>query len=111
MIAMVVFLSLTSGPVNIDIDHIDKVEHTLAYLILMGWFAQIYDSTKTRLLFAVGFIGMGIGLEFLQGMGGVRYFEYSDMVANSLGVVLGWVLTRKRFDRILVTLERQVFRG
>jgi len=42
-------------------------------------------------MYATGFILMGIALEFLQGMTGTRSFEVFDMVANSVGVALGWI--------------------
>jgi glycopeptide antibiotics resistance protein len=34
---------------------------------------------------------MGIALEFLQGMTDTRSFEVLDMVANAVGVALGWI--------------------
>jgi glycopeptide antibiotics resistance protein len=33
---------------------------------------------------------MGIGLEFIQGMLGYRTYEVFDMLANTIGVLLGW---------------------
>ena len=107
MVAVVIGLSLTSTPPEIDVgfEYLDKVEHTFAYLVLMGWFAQIYHAANIRLLFAVGLIVMGVGLEILQGLGGVRYFEYGDMVANSSGVLLGWLMGYFGIDRVLYRIE------
>jgi glycopeptide antibiotics resistance protein len=34
---------------------------------------------------------MGVGLEFIQGMLGYRTYEVFDMLANAIGVLLGWV--------------------
>ena len=44
LVALVVYLSLTSHPVEVDIeiDYLDKIFHTLAYFSLMFWFTQIY---------------------------------------------------------------------
>ena len=53
-------------------------------------FCQIYDQRRTRLAYAIGFIAMGVALEFLQGMTGYRTFEVLDMLANAVGVALGW---------------------
>jgi glycopeptide antibiotics resistance protein len=57
--------------------------------MLMYWFAQLYAK---RLFYALGFIAMGVALEFIQGMTPYRTFEYFDMVANAAGVLLGWAL-------------------
>lgn len=107
MVAVVIGLSLMPAPpeLDIDFDYLDKVEHSLSYFVLMGWFAQIYHAANIRLLFAVGLIVMGIGLEILQGLGGVRYFEYGDMVANSSGVLLGWLMGYFGIDRVLYRIE------
>jgi glycopeptide antibiotics resistance protein len=53
----------------------------------MFWFAQLYER---RLACAVGFIALGIALEFAQGGLGYRSFELYDMLANALGVLAGW---------------------
>jgi VanZ family protein len=33
---------------------------------------------------------MGIAIEFVQGATGYRSFEVMDMVADAIGVLLGW---------------------
>ena len=53
-------------------------------------FCQAYDQRRTRIAYALGFIGMGILIEFLQRMTGYRDFEVLDMVADAIGVLLGW---------------------
>lgn len=107
MVAVVIWLSLTSKPpeIGIDFEYLDKVQHTLAYFVLMGWFVQIYHAANIRLLIAAGLIVMGVGMEVLQGLGGVRYFEYADMVANSSGVLLGWLLGWIGIDTVLYRIE------
>ena len=56
----------------------------------MLWFAQLYRPTRTRALYAAGFIAMGIAIECIQPFTG-RAFEVADMAADTLGVLLGWV--------------------
>jgi glycopeptide antibiotics resistance protein len=56
----------------------------------MVLFCQVYAARSTRTAYAAGFIAMGIAIEFLQGMTGYRHFDVLDMVANGLGVLLGW---------------------
>ena len=84
MVAAVVWGSLTPAPPQAGND---KIGHFAAYGVLMFWFAQLYLS---RLACAAGFIALGIALEFAQGWLGYRSFELYDMVADALGVLLGW---------------------
>ena len=55
----------------------------------MFWFAFLYRRTPTRLWYALGFIAMGVAIEFIQPYTG-RDFEIADMLADALGVALGW---------------------
>jgi len=56
----------------------------------MFWFAQLYVRAPARLAYAVGFVAMGIALEFIQPRFG-RDFEVADMAADAIGVALGWI--------------------
>jgi len=85
--AAIVWLSLTPSPPEVDIAHGDKLGHFAAYGLLMFWFCQLYTR---RTFFAAGFILMGVALEVIQGQLGYRSFEAADMLANALGVLLGW---------------------
>ena len=88
--AAIVWLSLTPAPPEVDIAHSDKLGHFAGYGLLMFWFAQLYQQRKSRIAYALGFVAMGVGLEFLQGQLGYRTYEVFDMYANALGVLLGW---------------------
>ncbi|HEV3007636.1 MAG TPA: VanZ family protein [Burkholderiales bacterium] len=88
--AAIVWLSLTPAPPEVDIAHSDKLGHFAGYGLLMFWFAQLYQQRKSRIAYALGFVAMGVGLEFLQGQLGYRTYEVFDMYANTLGVLLGW---------------------
>ncbi len=102
----IIYFSLTSSGIpavgkNIN----DKVLHTLGYFVLMLWFCQIYFRRLHRLILMTVFIFMGIGLEFLQGYGGVRHYEIADMFANSAGVLIGWLAATKGLDGMLAWFE------
>ncbi len=84
------------------------MKHLLAYAVLMGWFGQIYTRTTTQRSWLLGLILLGVALEFLQGWGGVRFFDPADMLANSLGVLLGYWLTRGRLAGALLHIERRL---
>ncbi|WP_455207218.1 VanZ family protein [Kaarinaea lacus] len=107
LIALVIYLSLTSTPPPMpSVEFGDKISHLLAYGILSGWFGQLYTRFKTQLWIFFGFSLMGIILEYLQGLDPARYFEYGDMTANAVGAALGWWLTRTWFAGTLLKFER-----
>ena len=59
-------------------------------------------------MIALVFIFMGVTLEYLQSFDPNRYFEYADMVANSVGVALGFVVALTGAKNILLKLEKVV---
>jgi len=89
LVAAIVMVSVIPSPPSINIEEGDKLGHLLAYGGAMLWFSLLYRDWRTRLRYALGFIAMGIALEFVQGWLGYRSFEVLDMLANSAGVLLG----------------------
>jgi len=110
LVGFVLYLSLTSNPVKIDldIDYLDKIFHVLAYFALMFWFAQIYHDKYWRSAYAVALVLMGAGLEYLQSFDPERYYELADMVANTTGVVLGLLLALTSAKNILLYIESRL---
>jgi VanZ family protein len=88
--ALIVWLSLTPSPPQIDIEQGDKLGHFAAYGTLMFWFCLLYPRRRTRIAYALLWIAMGIGLEFIQGQLGYRTYDVYDMYANTIGVLIGW---------------------
>jgi glycopeptide antibiotics resistance protein len=86
----------------------DKVMHMLAYGFLMGWFAQIYRHLMARLVLVVALVVMGVAVEYLQGMLAHRQFDTMDMVANTFGVLLAWLLSYTWLGRVFVVFERLI---
>ena len=103
---MVIYFSLnnTGMPVVSSFLH-DKLSHILGYAGLMLWFVQLYKGRGMRSLIAVLLICLGMVLEYLQGIGGVRMFEVGDMLANASGVVVGWLVAVAGMDRVLAWFE------
>ncbi len=91
LVLMVTYLSLTPKPPESPVEFGDKIGHLIAYATLMGWWHQI-ERNACRL--ALAFILMGLALEILQSLGGIRQGDIFDMAANSLGVGLGWFAAR-----------------
>jgi len=110
LVASVWYLSLTPKPPQIDlgISFFDKISHFTAYAVMMGWFMQLYQATRTRLFYALGFVCMGVAIEILQGMGTARMFEYADMLANSLGIVLLLSLMKTDVGNFMWWFEQKI---
>lgn len=106
MVATVALLSLI--PLEADLSEgKDKWSHFVAYGALMYWFSLLY-LRQGRL--AAAFIAMGIVIEILQSYTGYRSFEYADMVADAVGVLLGWILAQTSLRGLLHWLERPLLR-
>jgi VanZ family protein len=110
-VATVVYLSLIPNPPEtVRFPGVDKLQHALAYGLLMLWFCQMYVIRTQRLLLTGLLILLGIVVEFLQERTGYRYFEFTDMLANAVGVMLGWVWARTGLGKIGSTLETKFFK-
>lgn len=110
-VAVVLYLSLMPYPPEpMRFPGIDKLQHALAYGLLMLWFCQVYVRRTQRLFAAALLVALGIVVEILQGMTGYRYFEPGDMVANATGVILGWVWARTALGHIGPALETRLFK-
>ncbi len=108
--AAIVWLSLTESPPKLGFQQGDKIGHFVAYGTLMYWFCQLYAAAPARIAHAAGFAAMGVALEFIQGALGYRSFEVFDMVANSLGVLLGWALAAATGAGLFVRIESPIAR-
>jgi VanZ family protein len=100
-VAAILWLSLMPMPPQpLTFDYSDKFGHTLAYLFLMGWFAVVCRG-RSRSAAAAWLATMGVLVEMLQGLSGYRYFEFADMVANSGGVLLAWLMMNRFGDALV----------
>lgn len=107
IVALVVYLSLTSKPLNLNLGFAnqDKLYHALAYFTLMFWFTQIYHKKLQRGLLIVIFVSLGLLMEYLQSFSPYRTADIFDMLANSTGALLGFVVTRGCLRYVLVRFE------
>ena len=90
LVAGVIYGSLMHSPPSLGFEQGDKLEHLGSYGLVMFWFCQLYAERRVRLGYALGFVALGVALEFVQGCTGYRDFEVADMFADAAGVVLGW---------------------
>jgi VanZ family protein len=79
--------SLHPAPPLPEFQWSDKLFHIVAYFGLMVLFGEAYPNRLRTA--ALGLIMLGMLLELLQGLSGTRFAEWSDAVANTLGVGVG----------------------
>lgn len=108
LVALVVCLSLTPDPVAVpDLGGFDA-GHFAAYFTLMLWWAQLVRPGWPRLGVALALVGMGVGLEFIQGLTDYRTFDPRDMRDNAIGVAVAFALALSPLGGALAAFERRV---
>jgi len=70
----------------------DKIVHLAGYAVLMFWWAQLIIQQRWKL--AVAVVLFGGAIELLQGLTPARQPDLLDALANSSGVLLGWLAAR-----------------
>jgi VanZ family protein len=108
MVAVIVWLSLTPSPPRApQLLGWDKMQHFIAYAGAAFWFGSAFAH---RTLWPAFLVVLGISLEFLQDLGGVRTLEVADMVANSVGVLAGWTAAATPAGRWMSWCETRLYR-
>ena len=82
-------LSLMPPALDVSSGHSDKIVHLAGYALLTFWWAQLV--TRQRWKLAVAIVLFGIAIEGLQGLTPDRQPDLLDALANSGGVLLGWL--------------------
>lgn len=106
MVAFIIVGSLVPPPTELDMIHYDKANHLLTYTLLMGWFAQLISVRKLQFAYMLGFFAMGMSLELLQAQTSYRSFELADMVANGVGIFIGWIISVTMMPGWLIKLDK-----
>jgi VanZ family protein len=106
LVLLVIYLSLTPHPPEpVSFDNADKFEHALAYAALSFWFCHIYRSVNSRLVVIAALVGLGVGLELVQGWTGYRTFDVMDMLADGVGVLMGCLMLFTPLMRVVAAIE------
>lgn len=96
-LGVVAALVLSLGPASPDgVDnHADKVVHLAGYATLMYWWSQLYVTPAQRMRVGAALVLLGIAIEGLQGLTPTREPDAWDMLANTIGIVMGgWIAYR-----------------
>ena len=108
--ALVVALSLVPEPPGIPGDDNNWSGHLIAYGAMMGWFARLSPSARSRLAFGAAFCALGVAVEFAHRASGYRTFDVMDMLANAAGVCIGWIASPPRAPHGIAVLDRALRR-
>jgi len=110
-VLIVISVSLYPSPPDLSpITFGDKIVHSLSYFFLMFWFLQMIK-VQAEIFTALMLITIGVMIEILQGLSGYRTFDFYDMLANLIGVLMAWQLRHTRFVGMLSKFESQVSRA
>jgi VanZ family protein len=92
LVAAVVYFSLSRTIVRLPGDPAGHYTHVAAYAVLMFVFSYAYREARTAVILAAGLLALGVGLEYVQSYTGYRTFERADMMADAVGIALGWLV-------------------
>jgi len=91
-VVLTLALSLMPPALDVSGDHSDKLVHLAGYALLTFWWAQLVTRQRWKLALAV--VLFGLAIEGLQGLTPDRLPDLFDALANSGGVLLGWLAAR-----------------
>ena len=100
-VVLTLALSLMPPALDVSSGHSDKIVHLAGYALLTFWWAQLV--TRRRWTLAVAVMLFGVLIEGLQGLTPDRLPDLFDALANSGGVLLGWL-----FARLLPNLPERI---
>ncbi len=105
--ALIAVFSLAATPYISMPNNTDKLYHAFGYSVLMGWWLQLFPRSLARLLLAGIFIMFGFGIEVLQSFEPLRHFDLWDLLANSTGILVAWLLGKTPLDQLLYRFEKR----
>ncbi len=98
-IAIVSLLKLGKPPIQIN--HIDKVEHALAYFVLtLVWLLALRKTTISKYVIVFCCFFYGIIIEALQvTTTSHRSGEILDVIANTMGILIAFIIYTSFFKK------------
>lgn len=83
---------LSPGNLPVSTGGHDKLWHATAYFIAALLWRPLLRRPPSLVVVWIGLVAYGALMEVLQGIGGVRSFEWLDMLANGSGVTAATLL-------------------
>lgn len=110
LVVAVVLVSLTPAlPIKFSMAHVDKLEHAIAWAVMMAWFGGLSSRAAHRWI-ALGLLALGGAIELAQGLSGYRSADLRDLLADAVGVAVGWLLALRVARPGFAWAERQLAR-
>ncbi len=101
VLAILLFTGLKPEPVPEAVEQQDKLHHLLGFAALMATSRLAFPRAHFIWLLAFS-LGIGLLIELGQGLLPDRTPSTTDMLANALGVVLGWICSLRLQGRLPV---------
>lgn len=106
----VAVLSLLPQELMPNVDVGDKIQHLTAYLCLALVGGTAFPGRRQQLAVGLGLFAFGIGIEFIQAFVPGRFASVGDVVANTIGVVLGLSIARFAGSRVTLAVASRFLR-
>lgn len=92
LVGGVIFGSVAPGSMLRAVPGPDELQHSGSYFVLTVWFAGLYARNRLGVIAAV-FLTLGLAMEIVQGQLSYRGFDYEDLLANFVGILVASVLS------------------
>ena len=109
MIAATLIVCLVPMPATRQpIEHFDKIEHLVGYLLLSAYAAMLFATRVAVGRAMLALLALGASIEVLQALLPWRSTDAWDMVANSIGVFAGALVVFTPLSGALQWLDRRL---
>ena len=96
VVALILWLALTPNPPPAGgLFDLDKVNHIIAFFVLAGLMEYAFPNLAGWAIKLLPLVAFGLAIEMLQFWIGYRYFEWMDLVADGVGLLLFWIVRGK----------------
>jgi VanZ family protein len=109
LLAIGLVAALEPVPSAVAVTFNDKFIHITGFLVFMVWFGGIFEGRFAPVI-AAALSSYGILIELLQSLTPTRSAEALDVVADVVGVLLGWALSAAGLSRWCAKIESWLVR-
>jgi VanZ family protein len=85
----------------------DKIGHLIAYFTLSAWAMQVFATRRAQAVAALALFVLGLSMEIGQAtLTTTRMGDPADLLANTIGIVLGFATAFTPLATLLLRLEK-----